>query len=65
MSLIAFPIFLAVFFGIPILIGVYVYKDAASRRMNAILWTLVAIVAPGLTGFIIYLLVRGDYPSLK
>ena len=47
------------------MIGVYVYKDAQSRRMNAVLWTLVAIFAPGLTGFIIYLLVRRDYPSLR
>jgi len=65
MSLIVFPLLLAVFIGIPVMIGVYVYKDAQSRRMNAVLWTLVAIFAPGLTGFIIYLLVRRDYPSLR
>lgn len=65
MSLIAFPFILAAVVGIPILIGVYVYKDAESRRMNATLWTLVAVFAPGLTGLIIYLLVCRDYPPLR
>ena len=42
---------------IPVLIGVYVYRDASDRGMNAVLWTLVAVLAPSLIGFIIYLLV--------
>ncbi|MBQ9119533.1 MAG: zinc ribbon domain-containing protein [Lachnospiraceae bacterium] len=50
---------------IPILIGVYVYRDAGRRGMNAVLWTLVAILAPSLIGFIIYLLVRNSYSTLK
>ena len=50
---------------IPILIGVYVYKDARSRNMNAPLWTLIAILVPALIGFIIYLLVRGSYSNMK
>lgn len=50
---------------IPALVGVYVYRDAKSRGMNATLWTLIAVLAPALIGFIIYLLVRGSYSDLK
>jgi len=57
-------IVLALFLAIPILIGVYVYRDAMRRRMNAVLWTLIAIFAPYLIGFIIYLLVRGNHSDL-
>lgn len=46
-------------------IGVYVFRDAKRRGMNAVLWTLVAVVAPALIGFIIYLLVRRDSPDLQ
>lgn len=46
-------------------IGVYVFRDAKRRGMNAVLWTLVAVVAPALIGFIIYLLVRGNSPDLQ
>ena len=42
---------------IPIMIGVYVYRDAKRRGMNAMAWTLIAVVAPALIGFIIYLLI--------
>lgn len=38
---------------IPVLIGVYVYQDASDRGMNSVLWTLVAVLAPSLIGFII------------
>ena len=50
---------------IPVLIGVYVYRDARRRGMNAVLWTLVAVIAPALVGFIIYLLVRNGYSDLE
>ena len=50
---------------VPILIGVYVYRDARRRGMNAVLWTLIAVVSPALIGFIIYLLVRGNDPDLR
>jgi len=56
---------LAVILILPFVIGVYVYRDAARRGMNAILWTLVAIAAPALIGFILYLLVRGEYSNLR
>ena len=58
-------IFASVLCLLPILIGVYVYRDAKRRNMNAPLWTLIAILAPSLIGFIIYLLVRGNYSNLK
>ncbi len=64
-SLIILPVYIALLIGIPVLIGVYVYRDATSRGMNAALWTLVAVLAPTLIGFIIYLLVRGSYSDLK
>lgn len=51
--------------SIPVLIGVYVYRDARRRGMNAVLWTLVAVLAPALVGFIIYLLVRNGYSDLE
>lgn len=41
-------------------VGVYVYRDAKKREMNAALWTLVVLLAPGLIGLIIYLIVRSD-----
>lgn len=50
---------------LPVLVGVYVYRDAKRRGMNAVLWTLIAVIAPSLIGFIIYLLVRGNYSNLR
>ena len=55
---------LALLVGIPVYIGIYVYRDAQRRGMNALLWTLVAVLAPTFTGFILYLLVRGNHESL-
>lgn len=56
---------LAAFLTIPVLIGVYVYRDARRRGMNMVLWTLIAVFAPALIGFIIYLLIRKNYPDLE
>lgn len=50
---------------IPIIIGVYVYRDATARGMNALLWTLVAMLVPSLVGVIIYLIVRENYSALS
>ena len=58
-------ILISVFAFLPLLVGVYVYRDAKRRNMNAPLWTIIAILAPSLIGFIIYLLVRGNYSNLK
>lgn len=56
---------LAALLTVPVLIGVYVYRDAHRRGMNAALWTLIAVAAPALIGFIIYLLIRGNDPDLQ
>ena len=56
---------LAALLTVPVLIGLYVYRDSRRRGMNAALWTLIAVAAPALIGFIIYLLIRGNYPDLQ
>lgn len=48
---------------IPIAMGVYVYKDAKHRGMNAVLWTAVTIFIPGFIGFIVYLILRNEYAA--
>lgn len=53
------------FLVIPIMIGMYVYRDATARGMNAVLWTLIAVLSPTFIGLIIYLIVRGDHTTLK
>lgn len=64
MNIILF-ICLAIFICIPVLVGIYVFRDARNRGMNAALWTLIAVLAPALIGFVIYLLVRSSYSDLK
>lgn len=63
-SLAFIPIFL-LSLALPILIGVYVYRDANKRGMNGVLWMLVAILAPTFIGLIIYLLVRSNYSDMN
>jgi len=62
-SLIPFLIIIGLFLVVPILIGVYVYRDATERGMNALLWTLVAVFVPSLIGLIIYLIFRENYSA--
>jgi len=50
---------------IPIAIGIFVYRDAKSRDMNALMWLLIVILAPTFTGLIIYFIVRSNYSNLK
>ncbi len=50
---------------IPLIVGVYVYRDAKRRGMRAGLWALAAALVPALIGLIVYLLVRGNYLSLR
>lgn len=67
-SLLVLPImllFTATIIAIPVLIGIYVYRDAKSRGMDAVLWTLVAIIVPSFIGLIIYLIVRKDHIILN
>jgi len=58
-------VLIAIVICVPIMIGVYVFRDASRRGMNAAVWTLVAVLAPSLIGFLIYLLVRREHPNLK
>lgn len=46
--------------AIPVVTGLYVYKDASDRRMNALLWAAVTIFIPGFIGLIIYLISRNE-----
>lgn len=58
-------IVLALILILPFIVGFFVYRDARQRDMNAILWALVAALAPAFIGLIIYLLVRGNYTNLR
>lgn len=49
---------------VPIIVGVYVYRDASRRGMDATLWTLISVLAPMLVGFIVYMIIRCDYSNL-
>jgi hypothetical protein len=46
-------------FVIFLLIAIWVYRDAESRRMSGVLWLLVVLVG-GIIGLIVYLVVRKD-----
>ncbi len=67
MSVAVIPMFilLVIAFVLPFIVGVYVYRDAGRRGMNALLWALVAALGPALVGLIIYLLARGNYSDLR
>lgn len=70
MAISTFGVFIVVlaasmlFLVIPIMIGIYVYRDAASRGMNAVLWTLISVFSPTFIGLIIYLIVRADHTAM-
>ncbi|MDL2257843.1 zinc ribbon domain-containing protein [Eubacteriales bacterium OttesenSCG-928-K08] len=53
----AIPIFLLAMV-LPLLLGLFVYRDAKSRGMNALLWAFIAALAPSLVGVIVYLVLR-------
>ena len=59
-TLIVFLLTVTLSVTLPILIGVYVYKDASRRGMNTVLWALLSAFGPGFVGLIIYLIVRKD-----
>ncbi|MGN0658788.1 MAG: hypothetical protein ACI4LA_04200 [Emergencia sp.] len=61
--LLIIPLVILFTVGIPIIIGVCVYRDA-SRRVDCspLLWALVAALVPSCIGLVIYLIVRRDYP---
>lgn len=51
--------------AIPICTGMYVYQDAKSRGMEALLWTAIAVFVPYFIGLIIYLVVRYHHNTQK
>lgn len=53
--------FLIAWLVIFIVIAVWVYRDAESRRMSGGLWLIIVILL-GLIGLIVYLIVRADHP---
>ncbi len=57
---IVFALILLFSVAITVAIGVFVYRDAKKRGMNAALWTLVVLITPTMIGLIIYLVVRSD-----
>lgn len=62
-GLLLLPIMLIITCGIPIIIAIFVYKDASKRQdCSPILWALVAAFVPSFIGLVIYLLVRNDFP---
>jgi len=48
--------------AIPIMVCVYVYRDATQRGMNAAIWVLVVLMGQ-ILGIIIYLIVRREHPG--
>lgn len=56
-------IFVVICIMLPVLIAYFVYQDAKTRGMDAVLWALVAALTPSLIGVIIYLVVRGNYTT--
>lgn len=66
--LMGIPVFFLIFacvFAIPILLAIYVYKDAKMRNMDAVLWTIVVLIVPGFIGLIIYLIVRSSSTNIS
>ena len=50
------------FLGAYVLLVGYVYGDARRRRMNHVLWTLLAIFIPNAIGIILYFILRDPVP---
>lgn len=48
-----------------VLLCAWVYRDAKSKYMNAVLWTLVVLLIPSYIGLIIYLVVRMDNNKVR
>lgn len=50
---------------VAVMIGVYVFRDARRRGLEAGRWALMAALIPGLVGFICYLLERGRHEGQR
>ncbi len=53
------------FLVVSTVLGLYVYRDAKARGMNAALWTLVTVLVPAFVGLMIYVVVRNGYGGLR
>ena len=61
LSIIPIMIFMA--FGVPVIIGIVVYRDANKRvDCNPWLWAFIAALIPSFVGLVIYAIIRNDYP---
>ena len=57
------PIMIFLLFGIPLVVGILVYRDASKRvDCSPWLWALIAALVPSFIGLIIYAIIRRDYP---
>lgn len=63
LMLLIFVVALALVVALYAVVGVFVYRDARRRGMNAPLWTLVVILVPSFIGLIVYLLARNNLPE--
>ena len=62
-ALLIIPFIILFTIGIPIIVGVVVYRDANKRvDCNPWLWALIAALIPSFIGVVIYVIVRRDYP---
>ena len=62
-ALLIIPFIILFTIGIPIIVGVVVYRDANKRvDCNPWLWSLIAALIPSFIGVVIYVIVRRDYP---
>lgn len=67
-AIVAIPfliLILLICIALPLSLGVFVYRDAKSRGMEPLLWTLIAVLVPNFIGLIIYLVVRKDHIILN
>lgn len=66
MSVVALWLVIVPFFIlVPLLLGLFVYRDAKDRGMNPLLWACAAALCPSFLGLIVYLLVRNNYSNWK
>lgn len=52
------PLIVLFALAIPIIVCIYIYKDATRRNTNPLLWVILALVLPFPIGLIIYLVLR-------
>ena len=65
--LVFFPILFMLLLGIAaeVLLGLWTYRDAKARGLNAVLWTLVVLLVPSFIGLIVYLVAgRNQFTGL-